>query len=430
MLESAVLGEEAPAEPTPTATTPAEVDPAELVQAPVSPEESESIDATPAPTPPGVLDEPESAQAVRQSAPRNDLEDPLSTPLRHEGYSVVIIDDEPVVGEVIGEELAANGYQVFSATEAAKGAALVKERIEAGEKVMVVADLKMPTTTGRSFFGGFEVARRVQRMKPSVPVLLMAEKLSDKARRRALELGIRKVAFKSALSKLDVGQYKTDLRTFSGTILRELADLAGSSDSPEATPGQPHKAPNQSKDRSAILEFLASASEQLINPQRSVDISRMVLQVAEKFFERGILFLLKNDRASGLGGFGLADTERENLELVKKIAIEIETAKPFEEVVNGRKTQCLGPELDLLQPILYAHIGRGQATEAALVPMLNNAEVLLILYGDNAMSGEALEQLSALEVFMGQAGMALENVFLQGKLRSLDSKLSVGELKD
>ena len=62
--------------------------------------------------------------------------------------------------------------------------------------------------------------------------------------------------------------------------------------------------------------------------------------------------------------------------------------------------------------------------------MLNNAEVLLILYGDNGLTGKPLTSLTALEVFMGQAGMALENVFLQGKLRSLDAKLSVGEVKE
>ena len=62
--------------------------------------------------------------------------------------------------------------------------------------------------------------------------------------------------------------------------------------------------------------------------------------------------------------------------------------------------------------------------------MLNNAEVLLILYGDNAATGQPLVPLTGLDVFMGQAGMALENVYLQGKLRSLDAKLSVGQAKD
>ena len=380
------------------------------------------------PLPPGALDEPDSDPTRTQvMAPVGSPDDPLASPLRHEGSTVVVIDDEPVVAEVVGQELQANGYQVFTATTPLQGANLAKARVAEGDQVLVVSDLKMPTTTGKSFFGGFEVARRVQKLEGSVPVLLMVERLSDKARRRALELGIRKVAFKPALSKLDVGQYKSDLRLFGHAILRELAELA------------PHEAPPESKkqpsdnggpvDGNEILEFLASMTEQLIDPRRSVDISRMVLQAAERFFERGILFLLKNERASGLSGFGLAKSERDNVTLAQKLSIGIEGTAPIQEVVTGRKTQTLAKELDLMEPGLFSHIGRGRAVEAALVPMLNNAEVLLILYGDNALTGKPLNSLTALEVFMGQAGMALENVFLQGKLRSLDAKLPVGEVK-
>jgi len=155
----------------------------------------------------------------------------------------------------------------------------------------------------------------------------------------------------------------------------------------------------------------------------------MVLQAAEKFFERGALFLLKNERASGLSGFGLARSERDNVTLAQQLVISIETTGPFQAVVTRRKTQHLKAELDLLEPNLFSKIGRGNTNQAALVPMLNNAEVLLVLYGDNGVTGRALAPLTALEVFMGQAGMALENVYLQGKLRSLDAKLSVGQAK-
>jgi CheY-like chemotaxis protein len=390
---------------------------------------SSQVSGTTDPLPPGVLDEPGLDPTRTQvMAPIGSLDDPLSSPIRHEGCTVVVVDDEPVVAEVVGEELQANGYQVFTATTPLQGANLVKERVAEGEEVLVVSDLKMPTTTGKSFFGGFEVARRVRKLEKPVPVLLMVERLSDKARRRAIELGVRKVAFKPALSKLDSGQYKSDLRLFGHAILRELAELAAHQSPPESqaqggSNGEP-------VDGNQILEFLASMTEQLIDPRRSVDISRMVLQAAERFFERGVLFLLKNERASGLSGFGLAKSERDNVALAQKLSIGIESTAPVQDVVARRKTRTLDAELALLEPGLFSHIGRGRAAEAALVPMLNNAEVLLILYGDNGLTGKPLTSLTALEVFMGQAGMALENVFLQGKLRSLDAKLSVGEVKE
>ena len=58
------------------------------------------------------------------------------------------------------------------------------------------------------------------------------------------------------------------------------------------------------------------------------------------------------------------------------------------------------------------------------MPMLYNRATLLLLYGDNGVSGRALDDLEGLgglgglELFMAQAGMALENKLLQRKLSS------------
>ena len=80
--------------------------------------------------------------------------------------------------------------------------------------------------------------------------------------------------------------------------------------------------------------------------------------------------------------------------------------------------------MDGLQDSLYAVIDRGRAQEIALLPMLNNREVLTILYGDNPVSGKPLGKLRGVELFLAQAGMALENVFLHRKLRQFESTLS------
>ncbi|MGH9461304.1 MAG: response regulator [Vicinamibacteria bacterium] len=413
------------------------VEPKTLIDIPAEKRESERVNA--GPLPPGVLDEPDPSRTQRVPASHGSLTDPLSTPLRHDGSTVIVVDDEEVVCEVLADELADNGYKVFTATDPAKASSIAEERVSEGEQVLVVGDFKMPTTTGKSFFGGFELARRLNAIEPPVPLLLMVEELSDKARRRALELGIRKVAFKPTLSKLDVGQYKTDLRAFGQVIIRSLAELAAHKAPPrnaeavEPDSEQPSRSASElgeSGASSPVLEFLAAMTEQLIDPHRSVDISRMALQVAEKFFERGVLFLVKNERASGLSGFGLAQSERENVSLAQQLSVSTEMPGPFQAVMARRKTQHLKAKLELLEPDIFSKIGRGNTNQAALVPMLNNAEVLLILYGDNGVSGQPLSPLTGLEVFMGQAGMALENVYLQSKLRSLDAKLTVGQTKD
>jgi hypothetical protein len=64
-------------------------------------------------------------------------------------------------------------------------------------------------------------------------------------------------------------------------------------------------------------------------------------------------------------------------------------------------------------------IGRFQSGEIALLPLLAHRQTIALLFGDNPETGRPVAGLDALEVFVHQAGLSLENVFLQRKLQSL-----------
>jgi hypothetical protein len=53
---------------------------------------------------------------------------------------------------------------------------------------------------------------------------------------------------------------------------------------------------------------------------------------------------------------------------------------------------------------------------------VTNRETVAVLYGDNPESGRGAERLESLEVFVTQAGIALENAFLQRKVKALQSR--------
>ena len=56
---------------------------------------------------------------------------------------------------------------------------------------------------------------------------------------------------------------------------------------------------------------------------------------------------------------------------------------------------------------------------AAFLPLLAGRHVFGILYGDNARSGRPVGDVRALEIFLSQAGIALENAFLQRRIATL-----------
>ncbi len=326
--------------------------------------------------------------------------------------AVVLVDDEPYVAEVLAGELRSRGYRVVTAGGPTEGVDAVRKLLSSGALVLVT-DLGMPSSTGKSFHGGFELVRLLKKNKVNVPVLLMAERMSEVARAKAKELGIDKVALKPALSKLDPDQYASDLRSFGAQLLEPIAGLAQA---------QEKKGPALLDDESpSVLDYLNSMSEQLVNPTGPVDISTTVLQVAARFLERGILFLLKDEGAHALGGFGPGSPATPSGAGQVTLIVDLKKVEPFAEVVGRRSVLRMTAPAASLEAALYARIGRGRAGECLLLPLLNNRKVLAILFGDNGASGRPLGKLRALELFVAQAGMALENAFLHRKLRQFES---------
>ena len=147
------------------------------------------------------------------------------------------------------------------------------------------------------------------------------------------------------------------------------------------------------------------------------------MKVAREFFERSILFLVKNEEARGLGGFGAAPKDESLGLLVRQVVIPLGDPSPFLDVVQSGR-----PRVGPLPPgkwssYLIGRIGRFHSGPVALLPLVTHRETIAFLFGDNPETGSELPRLDALEVFIHQAGIALENAFLQKKLQTLQEKV-------
>ena len=337
-------------------------------------------------------------------------------------HTVVVVDDESPVTDVVGEELRAKGYQVFTASSPGEGANLVRTHLQNGESVLVAIDLKMPTSSGESFFGGFELIGRLQSDRLHVPVLLMVESLENEEREQAKALGIRRIVYKPTLTKPDPKLYRADLREFTDSVDTQLKKLIEDHQDGADAPVRA----GDGEDGVERMDFLARMTKKLVEHGGSTDVSVLVMQVAARFLERGVLFVVKSDAARGLAGFGFGASKKKCADITRNLSLSIEDAQVLTEVVTTGKTLRLREEPRSLDgslsslSSLFGEIGRGNASEGVLMPMLYSGATLLLLYGDNGVSGRALDDLDGLELFMAQAGMALENKLLQRKLGSAE----------
>jgi CheY-like chemotaxis protein len=343
---------------------------------------------------------------------------------------ILLVDDEADVRAILGRHFAAAGFRIVEAgdpDEAAKAAGLV--RAQDGPFVLVT-DLGMPASGGASFHGGFEVVKRLWKMNLRPPVLMMTESLNQSLRLRARQMGVQSFVFKPTLSKLNARQFEADLSAFAGKlvadVLPRLAEAAAVR--PAAKPQKKASADGAAQaglpaeDAARPFEFLRRRLLELRQGGDANQIAVLVMKVAREFFERAILFVVKNDEARGLGGFGLAPREETLNLLARQVTIPLGEASVFRDVARERQVFSGPPPADRWLGHLMGRIGRFQSKGLVLLPLVAHRETIALLFGDNPETGRDPAGLEALEVFVQQAGTALENVFLQRKLQAIEDK--------
>jgi CheY-like chemotaxis protein len=364
--------------------------------------------------------------------------------------TILLVDDEDEIRRILAERFARGGYAVVEAEDPEAAVKKAGRLGKASIPFLLVTDLGMPTSGGTSFQGGFEVVKRLWKMNLRPPVLLMAEALSSTLQARARQMEIDHFVFKPGLSKLDPDQFEADLRAFATKILTDVlpklgkvpasgrrprpATDAARHEAPapattapvaavEPAPAPPASAPPATPgEMSRDFEQLQRWLEDLRGCQDATQISALVMRVARDCFERGVLFVVKNETMRGLGGFGAAPREEKLGLLVREVTIPLGEPSLFARVAIGRKPH-VGPwPDDKWGKHFLGKIGRFQSSGFALLPLLTNRETVAILFGDNADSGRPLGRLAALGTFVNQAGIALENAFLQRKVTAMQAQ--------
>ena len=245
---------------------------------------------------------------------------------------------------------------------------------------------------------------------------------------RARQMGISSFVFKPGLSKLDRKQFEADLRAFATRLVQDVLPQMTAGRRTDA-PKKPKPAGGESGSRPALpppsaedlTRELSLLQERLAELRRQGDptqISLMVMRVAREFFERGVLLLAKNEELRGLGGFGLAPKEQKIGLLIRDVVIPLKEPSVFRDVVDGQQTFVGELPDGKWSKALLAKIGKFKSDTVVLVPLLTNRETIAVLYGDNPESGRVPGRLETLELFINQAGIALENAFLQRKVKA------------
>jgi CheY-like chemotaxis protein len=328
---------------------------------------------------------------------------------------VLLVDDEEDIRMTLSSHLVEGGCQVVEAGDAVSAVKIAKGLADVGFPFVLILDRGMPASDSSSFDGGLEVLKWLRQADLAPPTLLMTDRMTLTLTARARRLGVARLVFKPGLSRLDPGQFDADLRAFAGLILREflpaLEAMADTALLPPPSGFVPLPRSVQSWDDVAALQ---RRLEELDTPGDALEVSVLVMKAARDFFERGLFLLVKDDALRGLGSFGGSGGQEQSL-AVRDLVLPLTEPSAFADVVaSGRPFHGPLPEREWTR--LAGTLGPRVSASVSVLPLVSNREPIALLFGDNPQSGNPRRALDTLEIFLTQAGVVLESIFLRRKL--------------
>jgi hypothetical protein len=179
----------------------------------------------------------------------------------------------------------------------------------------------------------------------------------------------------------------------------------------------------ETEDSSKQLTTLKSMFDELRFPTATAEVTLLILRYASEVVNRAILFMAKKDEVRGLGQFGIELTSGKSPDqVVRNIRIPLSEPSLFRNVIESKRTY-LGPLEASEQNSYFVNEAGGMKPDAVLaIPLIVDGKIALIVYGDNLPDQKPIRGLETLEIFMNQAGMALEKALLERKLAELQKE--------
>ncbi|MGC8763761.1 MAG: response regulator, partial [Acidobacteriota bacterium] len=346
--------------------------------------------------------------------------------------TVVLCADESTFRHLLRKRLLNLFEDVIATSRVEEYAESCERLLEKRRPFVALVDLLLPTRSGEGYLGGLEVLEETSRRFPQVKVFLMTDLSDEGILGVARGHGVTAILEKPGLARLKVSEFEKSIEDFSRRFCAEVERLIPPVEEEVITflhdlGAESPAAGDRIRDQLTLLKGLMG---ELASPKESSEISLLVLRLAAEYFDRAILFLVRRDAYIGLGGFGETGDPELMIQKVRRLKVPVGAGAFFEEAVPSRST--IQKPAGALSPVdrdFIAAIGALEPTEVAVIPMVSRGRVIALLYGDNARTLEPLPDLTGMEIFMAQAGIAMEKALLELQLMNLKRSIprEIGE---
>ena len=337
----------------------------------------------------------------------------------------IVVDDDPGTAEKIASLLQERKSPVHVFTNYNSFLEAVSQADPA--TTTLVIDLIMPRRDGRGVLGGLELLEEVRAQYPDFQVLVM----SDHPNREA-EQSVRNFGVPTLFPKPKKDDVLAE-RGRAGLIALVDAIIALSEDSPE----EPEKAdglynigaellremgevatgtPEQSSQQSPGLHLLRGMLQELNNPSLGGGIILLILRFASELMNRAVILLVKEEEIVGLGQFGIELNGDSADVRVRNVKLPREEDHIFKEALQSFSPYRRAAKKSEWNDYFFEQLGGQRPGEVFVGPLVSEGRVVAVLYGDNLPDEKLIGDTEALEIFLSQAGLAMEKALLERRM--------------
>lgn len=320
---------------------------------------------------------------------------------------LVMVDDDVEVRDALAAILAAEGYDVSALGKSEE--ALIRTDIlyRDGVRPVVVIDLVMPRMDGSGTFGGLELMDLARNNFSELPLLVISDQRNEDAETRIRERGCFFLLKPSREAWADPAR----VRDFGGMLLETLEQLRKrEGESPEMNLGEDLRREfgdirPESPPASAGISHLRGMLAELHSPDLGEGVTLLLLRFAADFIGRGVLFSVEEGEFRGVGQFGC---DMDAGSRISDLTIPAGDGSLLDGALSAAAPFRGVPEDTAWNRRLFELLENGKPAEVLVAPVMNEGRVVAVLYGDNLPDAEKIGDTDSLELFLSQAGAALE----------------------
>jgi CheY-like chemotaxis protein len=338
---------------------------------------------------------------------------------------LILVEDDPATSAALVAPLQESGYEVSAFAGSEEALVRIDSLHRSGRRPAVLVDLIMPKMDGTGVLGGVELLELLHGNFPQLPILAMADYHNSEAERKVRRMGYPLVM---KPRKDEIGDSGL-LTSFLGRLLADLAQVEkgggpaewGESvnlgDELRLEMGEEPASVSGQVVQSTGIALLRGMLEELNNPSLGGGIILLVLRFAAEFMNRAVIFIVKRDEIAGLGQFGINDQDGQADSGVRNMRIPRGEASLFTQVIETQTSVKMQPDDSPWNRYLLSQLGSGTPVEVFVGPIVSEGKVVALLYGDNLPGDKPIGDTDSLEIFLSQAGLAMEKALLQRRLK-------------